>query len=499
MVIMNFIKPFFIGIVGMFVVSPVWAFLDEPFEIERFSDRYGPVDDDYYDIIMSKNLAPQSPTDLRSQDDRYKGPSAIYGAGYPKLTMVHTYNHLPYNNYLSAAIPQEQLSQEILDILRDHLPGHRVTISFNVQEANPDSTAPNTPLALRPHYGVHPDAPMIPAGEDYGTAIRWTVIPGAEGQIEPAEGNLQNSGLHGVAISTHAHIDALGDPMMVVSPDGLHLQGFEIIEQQGDHGPKHHLSKNYAFFSIVAFRDERGEDLAALTYHWLLTSKDGGKDRDDFCNIRNNANTLRELIEGRAGVFGGLDAKESFRHMVDELKEFVNFSPRQQDARESVPQNQPFPQEPIAAPVLQMVQPIPQDPIASVPQNQPIPHDPIATVPQNQPLPQEPIAAPVLQVVQPIPQDPIVSAKVVTTKKQKTKTKSVKPTRASVHSKTKSKRVKIPRASVRSKTKTKPVRIPRASAHSKTKTKTKTIISRKISPKVRRTNAVTKSRKKRVR
>ncbi len=179
--------------------------------------------------------------DARDKDPRYQGRSELYGVGYPKAPIIHTYNHETFPVPLSVFLPNAQSPKALHEVLSQH-PNHEKYFSFVVQgmenrrrlradeiaivkkveekkkltegeearykqlknsykENNIYYLDPD--YALKPQYFVHPEAPHYlydnPKKMQLNHEVKWTVIPGSIGQIEPKEGPR----LHTNKVSTH--------------------------------------------------------------------------------------------------------------------------------------------------------------------------------------------------------------------------------------------------------------------------------------------------------
>jgi hypothetical protein len=262
-----------------------------------------------------KELRPKGP-DLRAQDPRYEGRSAIYNSKYSKMPMVHPYNHGIMANPFSAALSQAHAPQFLEDYHAQHLSEYKKVYSFVVQPIQ----GHESDAALKPHYFVHPDAPTNFAGKDYQTSLRWTVVPGAQGQVEPQAGNLQTVGLLTNVIDTHRSNPNNPHAPMGVSADVMHLKGLDQASYTLNGVVRSHIpSKD--FYSLVAFADEKGNKIAAITYHWLLCPA-LVNDQRDYTIVKQavgHASTLRELITG-------LEKHAVIGKLTGELKKYVDFS-----------------------------------------------------------------------------------------------------------------------------------------------------------------------------
>jgi hypothetical protein len=268
--------------------------MDEPFDCKQANH---------------KDLQPKYP-DPRAGDPRYQGRSAIYESDYPKMVMVHPYNHGIMYTPFSAALPHAIGPHILEQVVAQQLAGYQIIYSFVVQRFY----SINHNCALKPHYFAHPDAPTIFAGKDYYTKLRWTTVPGVEGQVEPSLGKLEHVGLLPDEIYTHQR----GDMTMGVSGDVMHLNGFNLMTQ----GRNIRLpSKD--MYSLVAFEDGNRK-IAAITYHWLLEPQVNFKEAlglfELFCHALKPSNNLRELI-------GNLQGVEGFELLSSELKRYVGLQP----------------------------------------------------------------------------------------------------------------------------------------------------------------------------
>lgn len=341
-------------------VSPTFGYLDEPL-IELYQDKEKT-------MFRGKDLRPKS-KDPRSSDERYKGRSAINNMNYPKMPMIHPYNHCAMSSPFSTVLPQARPSQALKHILAHQLPDHQVIYSFCIQGLTPNlDLAPNAlgpgslgessndPFALKPHYLVHPDAPFAHRGKDYKTSLKWTVMPGIAGRVAPASGGL---GLHSDDVHTHSSNPKIPGARMGVSADVMHLKGIEkVYIPERFH---HFLSQHHDLYSLVAYTDEKtGKKIAAVTYHWLLTGRDYDA-QEKFWDVLEQATTFRELIVGRPGEFAGLEAQAPFHNLVGELKRYVDFSPQKV-----------APKVPVQAPQKPAVKkPIPQQKALPLPKQKP--------------------------------------------------------------------------------------------------------------------------------
>jgi hypothetical protein len=334
--------------------SPSFGMLDDPLVKTKISRWGGKV----------KDLRPKG-ADLRSQDPRYKGRSAILLSNCPKMPIIQAHNQFRTFTPFSAELTQARAPQPLKDLIAQQLPDHQVVYSFSVQLLRPNptraenqlypgspATHPNDPFVLKPHYLVHPDAPYIREKRDYETDLRWTVLSGVEGKIEPVAG----AGLHSNVVYTR-HSGALNG-RMGLSGNLIPLKGIEIrtpehkrhtpehnrplhAHRRHFHGHKHHfherkgsythvLSKPQDLYSLVAFTDEKtGKKIAAVTYHWLLSTGDWMESGRNFKKVLKKAKTFREFIDGRPPEFEGIGAHAPFQNLVGELKRYVDFSPKE--------------------------------------------------------------------------------------------------------------------------------------------------------------------------
>lgn len=314
-----------------------------------------------------KELRPKAP-DPRLGDPRYEGRSAIYGSKYPKMVMIHPYNHFIHWTPFAAALPRAHAPKLLEDYCAQHLANYKKVYSFVVQPIQSDEAN----SALKPHYFTHPDAPTNYAGRNYATSLRWTVVPGAQGQIEPLEGSLQTRGLLPNSVHTHGNPE-IPHSRMGVSADVMHLKGFNKIEKPIRAGIMDKCITSTDLYSLVAFTDDQGNNIVAITYHWLLNP--GFLDQQQCDTIPFNE-AIKKATTFR-GLINGLEPVNSFKNMLGELKRYVGFPlkevplpvPQKPIVQKPVPQEQ---KKPIKAPQQSAVQkPVPQKQVSPSPNQKP--------------------------------------------------------------------------------------------------------------------------------
>jgi hypothetical protein len=269
----------------------------------------GMLDDPFVQDAHRKVLPVKNSEDFRSKNPIYQGISNLHpgqppyfpGANYPKVPLIR-----PYYNYWNnltvpfvASLHKAHAPSVLENIHSQQLPNHTKVYSFVVQSMQDENEGETVKLhRVVPHYFVHPDAPAHFKGRNYVTNLKWTAAPGGKGHVTPANANHQHMQLLPDSISTHNHATGV----MLTSADVMHLQGL-------------YHQHSVDLTSLVAFTDEKNNNISAITYHWLLNNED----LNVFNIAITNAKTFRELING-------LEPLGNFKNLVGELKRYVDFS-----------------------------------------------------------------------------------------------------------------------------------------------------------------------------
>jgi hypothetical protein len=216
---------------------------------------------------------------------------SLSGAQYPKIPMIHRYDSDVLPPPFGAAFLGSDVSIPLS--LKQYLGPKDQFFFLNIQQHDEN----DTPLSLKPQYALFPEAPAT-SNTDHVARVGWTVVPGREGKIIPAEGETKQDLLkESVYIHPSGHEP---NPLeMVLSKDVMHLQG---------------ISTNKSM-DCYSFIDADNANL--VTYHWMLTPDDFMK----FNQALSVSNTLNELILN-------LDYQRFLPKLLMELGKYVNYFPQ---------------------------------------------------------------------------------------------------------------------------------------------------------------------------
>ncbi len=232
----------------------------------------------------------------------YNERSNLYsssGACYPKIPMIHTYEHNVFSPPFGSAFLGNEVAMPLS--LKKYLPSKDQFFFLNIQKHEKSES----PHSLKPQYGLFPDAPAR-SNTDQAAHIGWTVIPGVEGEIIPKQG-VTNETLWKETVYIHPKGEEPYPDEMVLSGDVMHLQGVDTEKSM----------------DCYSFIDANNASL--VTYHWMLTSPD----YDKFNQVLRGSNTLNALIYNLG--------KQGFHpNLLKELKQYVQY----QDVQSTL--NKPF-------------------------------------------------------------------------------------------------------------------------------------------------------------
>jgi hypothetical protein len=106
---------------------------------------------------------------------------SLSGAQYPKIPMIHRYHSDVLPPPFGAAFLGSDVSIPLS--LKQYLGPKDQFFFLNIQQHDEN----DTPLSLKPQYALFPEAPAT-SNTDHVASVGWTVVPGREGKIIPAEG-----------------------------------------------------------------------------------------------------------------------------------------------------------------------------------------------------------------------------------------------------------------------------------------------------------------------
>ncbi|MBP9691915.1 MAG: hypothetical protein KBD90_01120, partial [Alphaproteobacteria bacterium] len=215
---------------------------------------------------------------------------SLSGAQYPKIPMIHRY----HSEVLPAPFGAAFLGNEVVIplSLKQYLGPKDQFFFLNIQQHDKN----DTPLSLKPQYALFPEAPAA-SDTDHVARVGWTVVPGREGKIIPAQGET-NQNLLNETVTIHPG-GAYPNNQMVLSGDVMHLQGINTQKSM----------------DCYSFIDANNANL--VTYHWMLTPLDFEK----FNQVLSVSNTLNELIHN-------LDKQRFLPKLLMELGKYVNYLPQ---------------------------------------------------------------------------------------------------------------------------------------------------------------------------
>jgi hypothetical protein len=225
---------------------------------------------------------------------------SLSGAQYPKIPMIHRYDSDVLPPPFGAAFLGSDVSIPLS--LKQYLGPKDQFFFLNIQQHDEN----DTPLSLKPQYALFPEAPAT-SNTDHVARVGWTVVPGREGKIIPAEGETKQDLLkESVYIHPSGHEP---NPLeMVLSKDVMHLQGIST-------------NKSMDCYSFID-----ADNASLVTYHWMLTPHDFR----NFSQALSVSDTLNELIYN-------LDHQQFLPNILMELKRYVKYSPLDVKVPEEVP------------------------------------------------------------------------------------------------------------------------------------------------------------------